>query len=64
MTTQVEGSVFEVAIPRGAGVDGVVLANQVRALDWVERKASYQSKAPRAVTEEVIAYIEAILNPD
>jgi mRNA interferase MazF len=61
ISNQVKGSPFEVTIPRGARVTGVVLANQLRSLDWLVRNAEFQSKAPEDLVLEVLARIEAIL---
>ncbi|MDP6345594.1 MAG: type II toxin-antitoxin system PemK/MazF family toxin [Alphaproteobacteria bacterium] len=64
VTNQAKGSVFEVAVPPGARISGVVLANQLRAVDWLARNADFASKAPRELLDEALAIIEAILNPD
>lgn len=40
ITSQVKGYPFEVAIPSGSKLAGVVLADQVKNLDWRVRKAS------------------------
>ncbi|MBM3570618.1 MAG: mRNA-degrading endonuclease [Alphaproteobacteria bacterium] len=61
LTNQVKGSAFEVALPAGLGVTGVVLANQLRAIDWIERHASFHARAPRTLLDEVLARIEAVL---
>ena len=42
ITSQVKGYPFEVPIPPGLEVSGVVLADQVKSLDWKARKASGQ----------------------
>src|SRR4051812_44260799 len=39
ITSQVKGYPFEVAIPTGLAVAGVILADQVKSLDWRVRKA-------------------------
>jgi mRNA interferase ChpB len=48
----------------GAGLktDGVVLANQARILDWVERQARFIEAAPADLAAEVIARVAAILD--
>ena len=61
VTNQAKGSPFEVSIPKGARVTGVVLANQLRSVDWLARNASLIGKAPRELVFEVSARIEAIL---
>lgn len=62
LTTQVKGGAFEVIVPKGAGLSGAVLSDHMRSVDWVERKATFRSKAPQELLMEVIARIEAILS--
>lgn len=62
ITSQVKGSPWEVTLPRGAGVKGAVLANQVRTLDWIARNADFLSKSTDEIMCEVIGRIEAILS--
>lgn len=64
VTSQVKGSSFEVPIPQGAGVSGVVLSDHLRSLDWIERRVEFRSHAPANVVEEVIARVRATLAPD
>ena len=63
ITNQEKGYPFEVPIPAGLSVRGVVLADQIRSLDWKARKASLIGKLPAEVVEVVIAKIDAILYP-
>ncbi len=60
MTTQIKGYPFEVAM---AGKrPGAVLADQVKSLDWVERKAKYQGKASATELASVRARIIALVS--
>lgn len=59
ITTQVKGYPFEVAVEDG--VRGVILADQVKSLDWQVRRAEKKGKVSREVLEEVVAKIRAIL---
>ena len=60
MTTQAKGYPFEVAITSGA-VQGVVLSDHLKNLDWRERKAAFKGKAPAAVLKEVMNKVSALL---
>ncbi len=53
ITSQCKGYPFEVPIPAGLPVAGVVLADQARNLDWRERKA----RRIGVMTEEVLAAV-------
>lgn len=61
ITSAVKGYPFEVAIPEGLAVSGVVLADQVKSLDWRARRAEVKKKLPSEVTEEVLAKLNALL---
>jgi mRNA interferase MazF len=62
ITSQEKGYPFEVALPSGVGVGGVVLSDQVKSLDWRARRCSLISRAPAAVLEQVIARISALID--
>jgi mRNA interferase MazF len=61
MTTKVKGYPFEVAFPATSKISGVVLADQVKSLDWQSRKARHKGKAPAEVVSETLAKIRALL---
>jgi len=61
ITNQVKGSAFEVRVPAGARLTGVILADQLRNLDWLARNAEFVSHADNGTVLEVLARIEAIL---
>lgn len=55
ITNQSKGYPFEVPIPSGCGVTGVVLCDQFKSLDWQARKAAFQSQALAEVVAKVLA---------
>jgi mRNA interferase MazF len=59
MTTQVKGYPFEVIL--SGSRPSAVLADQVKSLDWVERKAKYKGKARLAEIASVRAKICALV---
>jgi mRNA interferase MazF len=61
ITNKAKGFRFEVAIPDGGAVTGVVLADQLRSLSWIQRRAEFGAAAPTAVLEEVRAKIAALI---
>ena len=61
VTNQGKGSSFEVPLPRGTGVNGFVLSDHLRSLDWITRNAAFISKATQEVMGEVVGRVEAIL---
>ncbi len=58
---RVKGYPFEVLIPEGFGVRGVVLSDQLKSLDWRKRKADFICKVPNSVTEDVLSKLETLL---
>ena len=61
--SQVKGYPFEVALPQGLPVAGVVLADQVKSLDWRTRKAEFAGRLPSDVSDEVLGKLGALLEP-
>ena len=61
ITSRIKGYPFEVGFPEGSKVNGVVLSDQVKNLDWKARNATFFCKAPSAVLREVLSKLEAIL---
>ena len=64
ITNQLKGSPWEVPLPRGVGVTGAVLANQIKSLDWLARGAAFKSEATDELMWEVLGRLEAILSID
>lgn len=64
VTSQVKGYPFEVAIPSGSKLAGVVLADQVKNLDWRVRKAEFICRLPQETTNEVLEKLGALLMDD
>jgi mRNA interferase MazF len=61
ITSQIKHYPFEVAIPTGMPVTGVVLADQIKSLDWSARRAEYLCSLPSDVTDDVLAKIIPLL---
>jgi len=62
LTTKAKGYPFEVAVPTTGAVKGVILADQIRSLDWRARKVRRIAHAPEAVIEEVQAKLRVLLD--
>ena len=63
ITSQVKGYPFEVAVPQGLPIGGVVLADQVKTLDWRARKAEFAGRLPSDAKDEVLGKLGALLEP-
>jgi mRNA interferase MazF len=61
ITSQVKEYPFEVALPAGSTISGVVLSDQVKSLDWRARRADLIQTVPPRVTEEVLQKLDTRL---
>lgn len=61
ITNHAKGYPFEVALPPGMGVSGVVLSDQIKSLDWRRRKAARICAAPQSVLAQVLARLQTLL---
>ena len=52
---------FYVAIPDGEEVSGVIMADQLRSLDYKARKAAFIGECPELVLHDVLRRIKPIL---
>lgn len=62
ITNQRKGYPFEVAIPSGLRVTGVVLADQVKSLDWRARQVELICELPTETVAEVLAKLATLLS--
>ena len=61
VTSRVKGYPFEVAVPDGTGVAGVILADRVKSLDWRKRNASVIGVLPTETVAAVLRRVNALL---
>jgi mRNA interferase MazF len=61
VTNQIKGYPFETPLPPGLRVQGVVLADHVRSLDWRTRHADFICPAPTDVVDDVAAKVQALI---
>ncbi|MBN2356668.1 endoribonuclease MazF [candidate division KSB1 bacterium] len=61
ITSQEKDYPFEVKMPVGSPVAGVVLADRIKNLDWQAREAQFVCKIPDSVIEQAIEKISLLL---
>ena len=61
ITSQVKGYPFEVPLPAGLPVAGVVGADQVKSLDWRARKATRIAAVPKEIVTQVVIRLQTLL---
>ena len=64
ITTRAKGYPFEVAIPSGLSVTGVILADQIKSLDWRKRNASVIAALPAETVDAVLERVLLLLTQD
>ncbi|MBA4373186.1 MAG: mRNA-degrading endonuclease [Thermodesulfovibrio sp.] len=62
ITGQVKGYPFEVVIPQGLDVSGVILSDQIKSLDWRSRNAEFCCNAPHEVVSLVLEKLDTLLS--
>ena len=60
VTHQAKGYPFEVSIPDQIKIQGVVLADQLKSLDWQARQAEFIARLPATSLQETLAKIAAL----
>jgi mRNA interferase MazF len=61
VTSKIKGYPFEVRLPASGKVNGVVISDQVKSLDWASRNAEFASPANSDVIEEVLDKIKTLI---
>ena len=61
VTTRAKGYPFEVTLPPGLAITGVVLSDHVKSVDWVQRRAQLAGTVPSHVLGEVLDRLAPLL---
>ena len=61
ITSQIKGYPFEVLLPPGLPVAGVILSDQVKSLDWRARQAEFICEMPPATMAEVLQKLNTLI---
>jgi mRNA interferase MazF len=61
VTSQVKGYPFEVAIPDGLPVSGVILSDQVKSLDWKARNSEKACSLPEESIKNVLQRVKTLI---
>jgi mRNA interferase MazF len=62
VTSQIKGYPFEVLLPAGFPVVGVILSDQVKSLDWRMRKAEFIFALSGEAISEVLQKLVTLLS--
>ena len=61
ITNQAKGFSFEMPIPTGLAVTGIVLCDHVKSVDWRARKAEYLCTLPEPLVEAVSLMVRKLV---
>jgi len=64
LTSKGKGYPFEVELPDGGAVSGVVLSDQLKSLDWRSRRVKFIERVTADVMAMVTARVLPLLGPD
>jgi mRNA interferase MazF len=64
ITSRARGYPFEVAIPDGHGISGIILVDQVRSVSWEKRYVKRAGVAPVQLLDDVRERLAALLQID
>ena len=60
-STREQRNPFAIEIPHGLAVDGVILADQIRTMDWRARRTEYICSLPTETVDTVLERIGVLL---
>jgi mRNA interferase MazF len=63
ITSKVKDYPFEVKISNSLEIQGVILTDQIKSLDWKIRKAEFICKLPKIELTETLNKINVLINP-
>lgn len=61
ITSHVKGYPFEVALPQGLPIGGVILADHLKSVDWRIRRAEFAGRLPPSVLRDVLDRLAPLL---
>lgn len=62
ITNQRKGYPFEVSLPAGLAITGVIQADQVRSLDWKSRRAAFIGHLDEETLAEVLSKLITLID--
>jgi mRNA interferase MazF len=62
ITSQIKGYPFEVLIPPKMKINGVILSDQIKSLDWKARQAELTCRLPESALNEVLQKLLTLLS--
>ena len=64
IASKVKGNPFEVPLPAGLLVSGVILTDQIKSLDWKTRKAEFATATSKVVIQDGLALVLPLISEE
>lgn len=64
ITSRIKGYPFEAVLSDTGTIKGVILADQIKSLDWRARRAEFACRATRRIVDEVAGKVGSILEQE
>jgi mRNA interferase MazF len=64
ITSRAKGYPLEFALPPGGQVSGVALADQIKSVDWRERRTDFIEQLPASVVSEILRRAQVMLSEE
>lgn len=64
ITNSVKGNPFEIEVPKGLPVTGVILSDQIKSLDWRVREAEHECDVPIKVVSDVLQRVNLLFQQE
>ncbi len=61
ITSYEKGYPFEIKLPEDLDTEGVILADQIKSLDWNSRNAAFIERVPNSIVQELLGKIKALI---
>jgi mRNA interferase MazF len=63
ITNQAKGYPYEIGVPAGLRVTGVILTDQVKNMAWKQRRAVFLCEMPPEVLDDVVEKLLTLIDP-
>ena len=57
-----QGYPFEVVIPQDLPIEGVILSDQIKSLDWQSRQVKFICRVPKETLDEVLSRVDLLIH--
>ena len=63
ITNQAKGYPYEIGVPTGLRVSGVILTDQLKNMAWKQRRATFLCEVPPEILDDVVEKLLTLIDP-